>query len=33
MELVRQLIDQHCGSGLLVDTNLLLLYLIGRTNK
>ena len=24
------LIDQHRGSGLLVDTNLLLLYLIGR---
>jgi hypothetical protein len=33
MDDVRQLIDQHCGSGLLVDTNLLLLYLIGRTNK
>jgi hypothetical protein len=30
---VHQLINKHRGSGLLVDTNLLLLYLIGRTNK
>jgi hypothetical protein len=30
---VLQLINKHRGSGLLVDTNLLLLYLIGRTNK
>jgi len=33
MDDVLQLINQHCGSGLLVDTNLLLLYLIGRTNR
>jgi hypothetical protein len=30
---VLQLINKHHGSGLLVDTNLLLLYLVGRTNK
>ena len=30
---VLQLISQHRGSGLVVDTNLLLLFLIGRTNK
>jgi hypothetical protein len=30
---VLQLIDKHRGSGLVVDTNLLLLFLIGRTNK
>lgn len=30
---VHQLINRHRGGGLLVDTNLLLLYLIGRTNK
>ncbi len=29
---VLQLIDKHRTSGLLLDTNLLLLYLIGRTN-
>lgn len=28
-----QLINKHRGSGLLVDTNLLLLYLVGTTNK
>lgn len=33
MTYVPQLINKHRGSGLLVDTNLLLLYLIGRTNK
>ena len=30
---VLQLIHKHLGNGLLVDTNLLLLHLIGRTNK
>jgi len=30
---VLQLINKHRPSGLLVDTNLLLLYLIGTTNK
>jgi hypothetical protein len=33
MDDVLQLINQHRGSGLLVDTNLLLLFLIGRTNR
>ena len=33
MDDVLQLINRHCASGLLVDTNLLLLYLIGRTNR
>jgi len=30
---VLQLIHKHRGRGLLVETNLLLLYLIGRTNQ
>jgi hypothetical protein len=33
MDYVLQLINQHRGSGLVVDTNLLLLFLIGRTNQ
>jgi hypothetical protein len=33
MDGVRQLINRHSVSGILVDTNLLLLYLIGRTNR
>jgi len=28
-----QLIEKHRASGLLIDTNLLLLYLVGKTNK
>jgi hypothetical protein len=28
-----QLIEKHHANGLLIDTNLLLLYLVGRTNK
>lgn len=33
MSLFDQLIEKHRANGLLIDTNLLLLYLIGRTNK
>ena len=29
---VRELIRKHRGGGLIVDTNLLLLYLVGKTN-
>ena len=33
MSSLDQLINKHRANGLLIDTNLLLLYLVGRTNK
>jgi hypothetical protein len=33
MNSIRELVDKHRANGLLIDTNLLVLCLVGRTNK